>query len=144
MQAGLAAGEAVPPEFVDLVKPHVQSFDYFLGDGLTRVVELLEPVEVRLVATLLCISDSTVITSFVATGSSLDCVQIVHPVTRQTHRIWFESPAVGRPLRDDGGGRHERLFPRDCREAVSSWCSCCPSESLASAMSPGCASFSEE
>lgn len=54
MQAGLAAGEAVPPEFVDLVKPHVQSFDYFLGDGLTRVVELLEPVEVYLVATLLC------------------------------------------------------------------------------------------
>ena len=46
MQAGLAAGDAVPPEFVDLVKPHVQSFDYFLGDGLTRVVELLEPVEV--------------------------------------------------------------------------------------------------
>ena len=46
MQAGLAAGEAVPAEFVDLVKPHVQSFDYFLGDGLTRVVELLEPVEV--------------------------------------------------------------------------------------------------
>ena len=46
-------------------------------------------------------------------------MQIVHPVTRQTHRIWFESPAVGRPLRDDGGGRQERLFPRDCREAVS-------------------------
>lgn len=48
MQAGLAAGEAVPPEFVDLVKPHVQSFDYFLGEGLTRVVELLEPIEVLL------------------------------------------------------------------------------------------------
>ena len=46
MQAGLAAGEAVPPEFVDLVKPHVQSFDSFLGDGLIRVVELLEPIEV--------------------------------------------------------------------------------------------------
>ncbi len=143
MQAGLAAGEAVPPEFVDLVKPHVQSFDYFLGDGLTRVVELLEPVEVWLAATLLCASDSAVIRSYVAIGSSLDRVQIVHPVTRQTHRIWFESPAVGRPLRDDGGGRHERLFPRDCREAVSSWCSCCASKSLASAMSPGCASFSE-
>ena len=68
MQAGLAAGEAVPPEFVDLVKPHVQSFDYFLGDGLTRVVELLEPVEVCLVATLLCTSDSTVVLSFVAIG----------------------------------------------------------------------------
>ena len=48
MQAGLAASEAVPPEFVDLVKPHVQSFDYFLGDGLARVVELLDPIEVTL------------------------------------------------------------------------------------------------
>ena len=48
MQAGLASGEAVPPEFVDLVKPHVQSFDSFLGDGLTRVVELLDPIEVSL------------------------------------------------------------------------------------------------
>lgn len=53
MQAGLAAGEAVPPVFVDLVKPHVQSFDYFLGDGLTRVVELLEPIEVILASLLL-------------------------------------------------------------------------------------------
>ena len=46
-------------------------------------------------------------------------MQIVHPVTQQRHRIWYENPAIGRPLRDDGGGRFERMFPRDCREAVS-------------------------
>lgn len=56
MQAGLAAGEAVPAEFVDLVKPHVQSFDYFLGDGLTRVVELLEPIEVTSAPQVITIS----------------------------------------------------------------------------------------
>lgn len=123
MQAGLAAGEAVPPEFVDLVRPHVQSFDYFLGDGLTRVVELLEPVEVCLLLQQWSITFKFDIFRSILLLAAADVVlvlQIVHPVTRQTHRIWFESPAVGRPLRDDGGGRQERLFPRDCREAVSS------------------------
>ena len=46
MQAALAAGEAVPAEFVDLVKPHVQSYDHFVGEGMARVVELLDPMEV--------------------------------------------------------------------------------------------------
>lgn len=49
---------------------------------------------------------------------ALAVVQIVHTVTKQIHRIWFESPAIGRPLRDDTAGRQERLFPRDCRESV--------------------------
>lgn len=91
MQAALAAGEAVPAEFLDLVKPHVQSYDHFVGEGMTRVVELLDPVE------------------------------IVPPVTQQIHRIWYENPAIGRPLRDDGGGRFERMFPRDCREAGTTY-----------------------
>lgn len=47
-------------------------------------------------------------------------MQIVHTVTKQVHRVWFESPAIGRPLRDDSAGRQERLFPRDCRESVLS------------------------
>lgn len=117
MQAGLAAGEAVPPEFVDLVKPHVQSFDYFLGDGLNRVVELLEPIEVlgsgvtTVLLMLFCeFSDEETLSS--------SAMQIVHTVTKQVHRVWFESPAIGRPLRDDSAGRQERLFPRDCRESV--------------------------
>lgn len=29
-----------------LVRPHIDSFDYFIGEGLQNVVELLKPVEV--------------------------------------------------------------------------------------------------
>lgn len=124
MQQGLAAGEAVPPEFVDLVKPHVQSFDYFLGDGLNRVVELLEPIEVH------CSGVTNTPRKFFNVLSddeilSTSAMQIVHTVTKQVHRVWFESPAIGRPLRDDSAGRQERLFPRDCRESVlPNNCSC--------------------
>lgn len=46
MQAGQATGPKVPQEFTDLVAPHVQSYDYFVNDGLQKVVELLEPLEV--------------------------------------------------------------------------------------------------
>ena len=36
-----------PPKSLDeLVRPHVDSFDYFTGDGLQTVVDLLKPVEV--------------------------------------------------------------------------------------------------
>ena len=55
----------------------------------------------------------------VAGLSELWVLQILHPITKQSHRIWFENPVVGKPLKDVGGGRHERLFPRDCREGVS-------------------------
>ena len=35
------------PESLDtLVRPHVDSFDNFLGEGLQTLVDLLEPVEV--------------------------------------------------------------------------------------------------
>lgn len=44
---------------------------------------------------------------------------MVHPITQQTHRIWFENPFVGKPSKDAGGGKAERVFPRDCREGVS-------------------------
>jgi len=30
-----------------LAQPHVESFDYFLGDGMDKVLECLEGVEVR-------------------------------------------------------------------------------------------------
>jgi hypothetical protein len=36
----------VPKELVDLVAPHLQSFDYFIGDGLEEVVQGLDPIEV--------------------------------------------------------------------------------------------------
>ncbi len=47
-------------------------------------------------------------------------VQIEHTLTKKRHRVWFESPVLGRPVKDDATGvADKRLFPRDCREAVS-------------------------
>jgi hypothetical protein len=47
-------------------------------------------------------------------------VQVLHPQTGDTHRVWLENPHVGRPLREDVMAvSDERLFPRDCREGVS-------------------------
>jgi hypothetical protein len=48
------------------------------------------------------------------------CLQIEHPVTKQVFRFWFESPVVSMPTKDDAPpGADTRLYPRDCREAVS-------------------------
>lgn len=35
-----------PRSLEELVRPHIDSFDYFIGEGLQNVVELLKPVEV--------------------------------------------------------------------------------------------------
>lgn len=41
-----ADGDYVPKALEDLAQPHIDSFDYFLGDGLDHVVELMQGVEV--------------------------------------------------------------------------------------------------
>lgn len=46
MQRAEAKGEAVPQRYDDLVQPHIDSFDYFLGEGMQHVVEGLEGIEV--------------------------------------------------------------------------------------------------
>ena len=49
----------------------------------------------------------------------LRITQIEHPVTGSTLRVWFESPNIGRPLREEPAlAQDQRLLPRDCREAV--------------------------
>lgn len=45
--------------------------------------------------------------------------KVDHPVTRQVHRFWFEAPTIGKPFHEHALGDEARLFPRDCREAVS-------------------------
>lgn len=89
----MAQGDKVPQYLEDLAQPHVDSFDYFLGEGLAHVVAALEGVEVA------------------------------HPSTGLVHRFWFENAAIGRPVKDDAGSAaaaaDQRLFPRECREAVS-------------------------
>lgn len=39
--------DEIPRSLQELVRPHIDSFDYFLGDGLLALVEQLKPVEVR-------------------------------------------------------------------------------------------------
>lgn len=46
MQQAEAKGDNVPQRYEDLVQPHIDSFDYFLGAGMEHVVENLEGVEV--------------------------------------------------------------------------------------------------
>ena len=46
MQAGLSQGDAVPAALEQLARPHLESFDNFLSEGIHNVVHLLEPVEV--------------------------------------------------------------------------------------------------
>jgi hypothetical protein len=46
MEKGLVQGNEVPIEYEDLVAPHVESFDYFLGDGMQSMVVLMPPMEV--------------------------------------------------------------------------------------------------
>lgn len=43
-------GDEVHKEYEDLVRPHVESFDFFIGEGMQRMVEDMEPVEVRTTA----------------------------------------------------------------------------------------------
>ena len=39
-------GDSIPLQLADLAQPHVDSFDYFLGEGMAQVVENLEGIEV--------------------------------------------------------------------------------------------------
>lgn len=88
-------GERVPPQLEALAQPHVDSYDYFLGEGMHHVIESMEGIEIE------------------------------NALTKTRHRFWFENPAVSRPIRDDAGsmaaGGDQRLFPRECREAGTTY-----------------------
>ncbi len=46
--------------------------------------------------------------------------QIIHPLTKLVTRFWFEDPVLSKPIKEDAGPNMDnRLFPRECREAVS-------------------------
>jgi len=42
-----ASGDQVPQSLEGLAQPHIDSFDYFLGEGLDRVIENMDGIEVR-------------------------------------------------------------------------------------------------
>ena len=41
-----ASGDAVPLSLENLAQPHIDSFDYFLGEGMEHVIENLDGIEV--------------------------------------------------------------------------------------------------
>lgn len=43
---GFVVGEEVPAVYTALVQPHVDSFDYFVGEGMELAVASMEPLEV--------------------------------------------------------------------------------------------------
>lgn len=124
MQKGSVQGLETPSELLDLVQPHIESYDYFLGEGIQRVVEHIDPIEVSLEAGYCARRNNEVSHWLPSTASgllSLDLLQVEHPSTRNRHRYWFENPIIGRPVKDIvSAGSDERLFPTECREAVSS------------------------
>jgi len=79
---------------VALAAPHVDSFDYFLGDGLRNLVAALEPQEIA-----------------ADTENGTPCI-----------RIWFDSVAVGRPLRSEQGSLDvQPTFPAESRGRGTSY-----------------------
>lgn len=87
-----AHGPLVPAALQDLVAPHIESFNYFIGEGLQEVVQRLESVEVQ------------------------------NPLSHAKCQVWFENATVLRPLKEPGlTTADERLFPRDCRVSASSY-----------------------
>ncbi|EFN59491.1 hypothetical protein CHLNCDRAFT_138110, partial [Chlorella variabilis] len=87
-------GERIPSQLEALAQPHVDSYDFFLGEGMQHVID------------------------------NMDGIEIEQPVSKTRHRFWFENPSVSRPIREDSGAAasgDQRLFPRECREARTTY-----------------------
>lgn len=84
-----------------LTAPHVESFDYFLDEGLARGVKSIEPAELDII-------DPTVIRN---DRESIDFTEV------STVKFWVENARVGKPIKAAPGGTSgENLLPRECRE----------------------------
>lgn len=72
----------------DLTKPHTESFDYFVERGLEEAVRRLQPIELK------------------------------HPISGTSLRLWVEKPNVSPPMKDLGSqALDQRLLPSECRLA---------------------------
>ncbi|GAX83529.1 hypothetical protein CEUSTIGMA_g10954.t1 [Chlamydomonas eustigma] len=85
-------GEVVPPEYTAFVQPHVDSFDYFVDEGMDLAVSCMEPIEIQ------------------------------NPITKTVSSFWFEEPSLSKPIKEDAGANYDpRLLPRECREAGTTY-----------------------
>lgn len=81
-----------------LTAPHVDSFNYFLEEGLARGIKDLEPAE-------LDILDMQKLRE----GGKIDLSEV------STVKFWMEDVKVAKPTKA-AGGRSNKLIPRECRE----------------------------
>ena len=61
----------VPRSLEDLAQPHIESFDYFIGEGLKNLVENMRPVEVRASLHIRMLPDGLVCSPQIHCSSSL-------------------------------------------------------------------------
>jgi DNA-directed RNA polymerase I subunit RPA2 len=84
-----------------LTDPHVDSFNYFLEEGLSRGFQGMEPAEIAL-------ADPTTLRD---DPESIDLSETT------TVRFWIEGVKTAKPVKGSPGGRtREKLLPRECRE----------------------------
>ena len=78
--------------------PHVDSFNYFLEEGLTRGIKDIEPAELDIIDV-----------NKLKEGGNVELSEV------STLKFWMEDVKVARPTKS-GAGRSNKLLPRECRE----------------------------
>ncbi|GIL75864.1 hypothetical protein Vretimale_5574 [Volvox reticuliferus] len=81
----------VPEVYQRLVEPHVESYNLFITEGISRISETLQTFEVT------------------------------HPSTGEVLRFWWTDVRVSRPVAESARKGSNRILPRDCREAGTSY-----------------------
>ena len=84
-----------------LTRPHVESFNYFLQNGLAKGIKAIPKAELDIVDLKKMREDR----------SKIDWDEIT------TVRFWFEDVRVAKPSKPASAGRSEgKLYPNECRE----------------------------
>jgi len=84
-----------------LTRPHVESFNYFLQNGLTKGIKAIQPSELDIVELKRLREDR----------GKIDWDEIT------TVKFWFEDVRVVKPAKPSSAGRSEgKLYPNECRE----------------------------
>lgn len=84
-----------------LTAPHVESYNYFLEEGLSRGIKSIEPAEFAIIDPQKQREDP-------------DSIELTETTTV---KFWVEDAGVDKPVKGNPGGKtRENLFPRECRE----------------------------
>lgn len=84
-----------------LTAPHVESFDYFLTEGLTQGVKSIEPAEL----------------SVLDPRKLRENPESIELSETSSVQFWVENPTIAKPVKANPGGRTKaNLLPRECRE----------------------------